>query len=82
MTMPVHPTVTTALVIAMIDKFLYGLVGAALLGVLVLDPTFLANLLRAFGAPPAISQLGIWEVSVAGLLATLIVAAIIMERRP
>ena len=66
----------------MTDKLLYAAVGLALLGVLVFDPTFLKNLLHAFGSPTAISQLGIWEVSVASLLATLIVAAIIMERRP
>jgi hypothetical protein len=64
------------------DKLLYAAVGLALLGVLIFDPTFLENLLHAFGAPTAISQLGIWEVSVAAILATLIVAAIIMERRP
>lgn len=66
----------------MTDRLLYGLVGAALLGVLVFDPTFLENLLRAFGEPTAITQLGVWEVSVASILATLIVAAIVMERRP
>ena len=66
----------------MTDKLLYAAVGLALLGVLVFDPTFLENLFHAFGSPPAITQLGIWEVSVAGILATLIVAAIIMERRP
>ena len=50
----------------MIDKLLYAAVGLALLGVLIFDPTFLENLFHAFGSPPAITQLGIWEVSVAG----------------
>ena len=65
----------------MTDKLLYAAVGLALLGVLVFDPTFLENLLHAFDASTAISQLGIWEVSVAGILATLIVAALVMNRR-
>ena len=66
----------------MIDRLLYGLVIAALLAVLVFDPTFLENLFQAFGSPLATTQLGIWEVSTASILAALIVAAIVMERRP
>ena len=65
----------------MTDKLLYAATAIALASVLVLDPTFFANLFRAFGEP-TITSLGIWEVSVAGILATLIVAAIVMERRP
>jgi hypothetical protein len=65
----------------MTDRILYAAVAVALLGVLVLDPTFLENLFHALGGPPAITSLGIWEVSTASILAALIVAAIVMERR-
>ena len=65
----------------MIDRVLYVAVAIALLGVLVFDPTFLENLFHALGEPTAITSVGIWEVSVAGILAALIVAAIVMERR-
>ena len=65
----------------MIDRLLSMLVGAALLGVLVFDSTFLENVFHAFGEPTVITSVGIWEVSVAGILATLIVAALVMDRR-
>ena len=66
----------------MIDRVLYALVALALASVLVFDSTFLENVFHAFGEPTAITSVGIWEVSVAGILAAVIVAAIVMERRP
>ena len=65
----------------MIDRVLYALVALALASVLVFDSTFLENVFHAFGEPTAITSLGIWEVSTASILAALIVAAIVMERR-
>ena len=54
----------------MINRLLYGLVAAAMLGVLVIDGTFSANLFHAIGEPTADLSLhrrvaGAWPVPAA-----------------
>lgn len=46
----------------MINRLLYGLVAAAMAGVLVIDGTFSANLFPAIGEPTADLSLNGWEL--------------------
>jgi hypothetical protein len=46
-----------------------------------LDGNFAANLSRVFGEPLAATPLGIWEVTIAAVLAALIVAAFVRDGR-
>ena len=46
----------------MINRLLYGLVAAAMAGVLVIDGTFSANLFHAIGEPTADLSLNGWEL--------------------
>jgi hypothetical protein len=65
----------------MINRVLYKLVAAALLGVFVFDQNFSSNLSRALGEPLAALRLDSWEVWMCGIFAALVVAAIYRERR-